>query len=453
MKYFFLLTILSLQALAVTESEVLESVQKHFPLIEEAELKYRASVEDARSARGAFDHKIVFKSRNRIEEKYDNNYFEATIERQTALNGLGLIAGQRQGIGHFPAYDGKYETSGAGEIFAGISLPLLRNFSSDELRLEANLTRIKKEQTHTELQLKKNLYAHKALSVYYKWLLSNKVLQIRKEALEIANERQEMLGKKFSAGDIEKIKLNDGLRSLDKRRDELTKSMIENKKYSFELSLYLRNSDGSPRIVESIQLESEGLPKIRTTNFVEDTLPQIRILKLEREIREAEKKFYSQSVLPGLDLQLLGAKELSGNRPYDPESLQIGVKFDLPLENNKAEGKNVSASYKLQALDRQLRYVSQELRTMYDFVTLAQLQSKERWQITSREFENTRKMAQAERVRFTQGASDLFTVNLREQDVFETHIKLWTIWYEANQYALDGQLYAADFTKRPVTSK
>ena len=130
----------------------------NFPLIEEARLKASVAGAEETAAEGAFDYKLMFKSRNRIEEKYDNNFFETSIERQTGFGGSTLFAGHRQGQGHFPAYDGKYETSGGGEIFAGISVPLLRNFKTDEFRTNLRVKHIEKKQAELQVHLKKMIY-------------------------------------------------------------------------------------------------------------------------------------------------------------------------------------------------------------------------------------------------------------------------------------------------------
>ena len=150
MKILILVLIFSIKIFALTESDVTRLVLANFPLILEAELKAKSAKGELTSAEGAFDHKLIFKSRNRVEDKYDNQYFETTIERQTALGGTSLVAGHRQGLGHFPAYDGKYQTSGAGEIFAGLSFPILRNLETDEFRTNLKIKQIEKKQAELE---------------------------------------------------------------------------------------------------------------------------------------------------------------------------------------------------------------------------------------------------------------------------------------------------------------
>jgi outer membrane protein TolC len=432
---------------ALTEDEVVKSVLDHFPLIEEAELKLSSSEQEVLAAEGAFDHKLKFKSRNRIEDKYDNQYFETILERQTSLKGINLVTGHRQGLGHFPGYDKKYKTSGAGEIFAGLSIPLLRNFSTDEYRTNLKIKNIEKEQSKEQLKLKKMIYIHKALSIYYKWVLESQKLKINRGIYELAKSRHEMIEKKFKAGDLEQFKVIDNLRAIDKRASELLKNEIELNKVRVELSLYVRDEKGFPKNLTMDSDTELKLKKPEQVPTVKNELenPQLEILRMEIEKLQADRDFYEQSKLPGLSVELLGSKELSPNPAYDPRSLQVGVSFDFPLENRKAEGKTVSSLYKIGALKKQRDFLSQELQRQIDFFISASSQSKERWVISDREFVNTNKMADAEKKRWLQGASDLFIVNLREQDVADADIRRWSALYDYHQYVLDAKLFSASF--------
>ncbi len=438
----FFLALFSSAGFCLTEADVRKSVLENFPLIEAAVLKSKAADGDVQSAQGAFDHKLTFKSRNRIEDEYDNGYIESTLERMTPFRGVSLIAGHRQGLGRFPSYDGKYQTSGAGEIFAGLSVPLLRNSGTDELRTGLAIAQIEKQQVEEELRLKKNVYLHKALSLFIKWRLEEQKLAIRKGILALAEDRTQMLERRLKAGDLEAIKLTDNVRSIRKREDELMKAEIEVSRFRTELSLYLPGSQlqGSPPPLES----SLHVEKKASDTFL-DSVPQVRIAELEVKKMRLSEELFEQERLPGLAVDVLGAKELSQNDPYDPESLMVGVKFDYPLENRKARGKTVAFSYKAQAAQKQNAYIRQELSRFHDFSVESALTSLKRWQTVSEEFENTVRMATAEKTKWTQGSSDLFLVNIREQDVADADIRRWTALYEVKQFELDAKLFSAGF--------
>lgn len=428
----------SLSASAVTPAELRSHVIRNFPLIEEARLKREAADEEVRAARGDFDHKLKFKSQNRIEDKYENQYFETMIERNTGVQGITLIAGHRQGSGTFPAYDGKYDTSALGEIYAGLSLPLLRDRATDPSRTNLVLARLDREISREEIRMKEFMYVHKALSLYYKWIAEKRILEINRELLSLARDRGTMLEKKFHRGDIERVKLTDNERTLAKREAEVQKSEVKLRAIEAGLLLFLPETDS---IAEISGVEIPGLKNPELGPFAHpENLPQIRILSLEKKKNKALEDLYDQSRLPGLSVNVLGARELSPNNPYDPDRAQLGLAFDLPLENRKARGKTVAQSYKIRGLEKRIEYTVREFERNYDAARSTIELSLRRFQTTTLEAEKTRKMAEAEQMRFRMGGSELFTVLLRELDVADVEIRKWTAWYDFHQAVLDAKL-------------
>jgi outer membrane protein TolC len=328
--------------------------------------------------------------------------------------------------------------TGIGSMLSGV----LRNFQTDEFRTNLSNSEIQKEISKVELELKQNIYIHKALSLYYKWLLANKKLEIRESILKIALERQGMLEKKFKAGDVEKLKLVDNERSIEKRKDELLKSQIEWLDIKTQLEIYYRNSNGEPHSLVKNTLPQDVPKEIFETSAGFEELPQIKIINREIKIFENNRNLFKQSRLPGLQLEVLGARELSANDPYDPEALQVGLKFDFPLENRKAQGKTVSAEYKYLALKKKRDYLVLKLKQQFDYSLTAQRNGLLRWKTTSNEFQKTTDLSNAERKRWAQGASDLYIVNLREQDTADADIKRWNIWYDYHQSILDTKLFS-----------
>lgn len=347
-------------------------------------------------------------------------------------------------MGHFPTYDGKYRTSGAGEIFAGLSVPLLRNLQTDEFRTNLKLKQIEVKQAEVQMNLKKMIYLHKALTSYYKWILETQKLKINKNILDLAIARHDMIQRKFEAGDIERIKVTDNQRAIDKRNGDIIKNEIDLSRVRAELSIFLRDENGNPLAISHETNPEFILQKNETISFTTDISrnPQLEVLSLEKEKLKLESLFFDQSRLPGLNFELLGAKELSQNDPYDPQSLQVAVKFDFPLENRKAEGKTIAYEYKLKAIDKNIQLLESELFQQLSFFIKASSDSKNRWKVTTNEYDGAKKMADAEKKRWAQGASDLFIINLREQDVADVDIRRWTALYDYHQYHLDARLFS-----------
>jgi outer membrane protein, heavy metal efflux system len=419
---------------AYTPEEVTQLVLDRFPLIEEADRKARAQEAMELSAKGSFDHKLKAKTLKRIEDKYDNDFFQVELQRQTGLGGLALVAGLRQGTGVFPAYDGKLETSSAGEIFAGLTLPLLQGFKTDEARSNLGIAKLESEQAKEELRLKKNMYVHKALSLYYKWLLTRKIVGVQESILKLAETREEMVGRRHRQGDVEGIKKTDAERSVLKRRSEVLKTKAKQRLLEAELRLYL------PELPENDILPETPWPQKSKGALLLSELPQLKILNLERQKIEIRRRLAENQKLPELSVSLLGSKELSRDVPYDPEVLQVAVGFSFPLENRKARGKSVAEEYKKGALEKRLEFGSQDYSFSYEALKDSYKILLQSWTNLKSEAKSTDTMARGERAKWRQGGSDLYFVNLREEDVADVEIKKWSTIVELAQTDLDLRL-------------
>lgn len=430
---------------ALSEKEIIRSVIDHYPLIEESALKAEAAEADVTAAKGAFDHKLMVKSRLWRQRPYNNEYLETYLERQTPFLGAKIVAGHRQGAGEFNFYDLKKDTSSAGQIFAGITMPLLRNLSTDSYRTDLEISKIQKEQADQQVRLKKLVYVHKALSLYYKWVLQSKRVEISEQILDLAKTRQEMLEKKFKAGDTDKLKVTDNRRQINKRESEWIENDIELLKLATELSLYVRDSEGKPVLVKR-QTDAEQTllaPLIQKAGVNNNSNPQLKILSFEQKINDAQFKLNDQGRLPGLNVGVTGGRELSNRPGYGDHILEVGINFDFPLENRKADGKSVSYHYKQKAVEKEILYMKQQLDQQFSFSREASDNSHKRWEVSNREYENTKKVADGERKKWTLGATDLFVVNLREQDQADVDQRRWKALYEYHQYNLDASLFSA----------
>ena len=430
----------------LSPERVQQSVLKNFPLIEEAERKREAARERELATRGEFDTKLKFKAANRIDSKYEYQHLETSIEKTLPIQGLTVFAGHRQGLGNVPAYTGKYGTSSTGEVFAGLSVPVLRNRGVDSARLDRSLARIDVEVADTEVRLKRNAYVFKALSTYQKWKLTHQKWRIYRDLLKLAEERQVMLDKRVQAGDVERIKLTDNQRSINKRKDELLELEQELEGLNAYLGLYVRDPAGEPIDVATYRPE-ESVPRPSDVEFGVDVShnPQLQVLDRQLEQVMQEEDFGRNQMLPQVNLDAQAIRDVGDSADYDRHRWQVGVSVEIPLENRKGSGKRSAARAKRLALEQQRRYVRNELVNVLKRAARQIHLASERTKLITQELENARLLAQAERKRWMRGDSDLYIVALREQDTADVEAKLWTAYYEFEQLQLDARLSLASF--------
>jgi hypothetical protein len=444
MSLVFLLSFAVARAEVLTADQVTKSVLANFPLIAEAESKNVATREKLAATRGAFDTKLKLKTANRTDSHHDYAHIETSLEKTLAFQGLTVFAGHRQGLGDIPGYTGKYETSSAGEIFAGLSLPILRGRGINEARTDRAVAELEADLTAVEVRLKRNASVYKALSTFQKWKLVHRKERIYSALLKIAEDRQTMLEKRVHAGDLERLKLTDNQRSINKRRDEWLGVRQDLEGLNAVLGLFVRAADGEPRDARDFTPD-DAAPRPSDLHFGGDIdqNPQVMVIDRRLEQLHREEALGKNLMLPMLNVEASTTRDLDPDGYYDKQRVQVGVVFEYPLENHKGTGKRNAARASVVAAEQQRRYLRNELSNTLRRAEVQIHIATERSKVLARELDNARVLAEAERRRWAHGDSDLYIVTLREQDVADAEAKLWTAYYEFEQLQLDARLALA----------
>ncbi len=284
-----LLISLAAQAEVLTSEDVTRSVLRNYPLIVEAEQKSTSAREKLSATTGEFDTKLKVKAANRAESKYEYAHLETALEKMLPYQGLTVFAGHRRGLGSIPAYTGKYETSSAGEIFAGLSLPILRGRATDQARTDRTVAGLEADLTAVEVRLKKNAFVYKALSTYQKWKLTHRKERIYSSLLKIAEDRQVMLDKRVRAGDVERLKLTDNQRSINKRKDEWLDVRQDLEGLNAVLGLFVRTPEGEPRDARDFSPD-DATPRPTDLHFGGDVDQNPQLLVIDRRLDQLRRE-------------------------------------------------------------------------------------------------------------------------------------------------------------------
>lgn len=445
----FTLMCSSAWAQVLTAGDVQTSVLANFALIQESHLKASASAATATSANGEFDTKLKAKSSNRIDEQYDYRILETSLEKRIPSTSLKVFTGYAQALGNIPAYTGRYETGSAGEAFVGLQLPLLRDRSIDEARFQLLNAELERKMASLDLTIKKNFYVYKGLSAFEKWRLAYSKHQIKQTVLRIANERQVMLDKRVRAGDLERIKLIDNQRSVDKRNEERLAAELELAMAQLNLGLYYRpTSDGSVNL-KTFTPSARSVAVARKDEFrIEfQRLPQAGLLDLEISSSRQAEKLNRSLALPDLVFDATAFQRFSKIRDYNPNRLQVGLQLEIPLENRKANGKSAAADFKAQAIEKRKAYLELEMQTSLEQLFETARLNAERALVIERELQGAQLMAEAERKKWQRGDTDLFLVAIREQEAADVEARLRTVEYEVAQAELDRKFLLNQFVE------
>lgn len=436
----FLALLLNQASFAITLKDVIQSVEKSFPMTRAAEAEKGVAEGRVQTSEGEFDIRFRGNAARVFGDQYNTTRFDALIEKPTAIWGTSLFAGYRSSNGVFPPYYGLSDAPSPGQMRAGLNVPLLRDGPLDGRRAGLAQSVIGRDAA-VQLSAQQRIEIRRdATMVYWEWLAAVKRLEVFEELLHVASERGSQLEVQVKRGDLPKFDVDDNRRAILQREAQKVASERALQEASFRLALYLRDDKGTPRTIdrgagtEPLALPSDishapygPLPRTELKEEEKAAIasrPDVARIRARKQQIELDIKLASNQVLPRLDLQFGAVRNMaSGLYAKYGNGFEIGAGLEIPLQVNVAEGRGESARATLIQIEAQeellMQRVEQELRD----VLSALEQARKRVELAGLEFQTAHLLEQGERRRFKLGSSNLIFVNLREQQSSEAMIR------------------------------
>lgn len=402
--------------------ELLESVDRSFPLLDAARREQDAAVGAAVEARGAFDFKVKA-SGETLQSYYGNERVKASLEQPLAPLGMTLFGGYRIGRGDFASYDAKALTLDNGELNAGLSLPLLRDRSVDTRRADLRTTDIGVTIAAQAVAKARLSYFKDALKQYWDWVAAGRQLAVAHALLALAERRDTDLQTAVGLGQLAPVERTDNMRVIFQRRAAVVSAQRVVEATSINLSLYFRGLDGAPRRPPADRLperlpEPTPLTPEDETRAIEEALvrrPEVLGLRSKRGQQEVETSLAGNALLPSLNLFADVSRDYGeGSFTRRGNELAAGLFFELPMQRRKASGKLAQARAKLAMIDAELRFAQDRVRNEVQDAASAVRAAYASVDLVRQELTLARELESLERDRFQLGDSTQFLVNLRE---------------------------------------
>lgn len=404
-------------------SDVLGSVGRTHPQMEQAQLGIDKAEGKALAARGGFDPTLAIKSKWSPVGYYNSGQVDTLVRQATPAWGLGVFAGYRVGWGSYPSYKGDLETLSGGELRAGVDVPLVRNGPIDSRRAKIKKTKIgqiaaKRGRDSANLELQRD-----AARAYWTWVAAGLRLGVARDLLSIAERRDTGLKVQADAGAIERIKVVDNRRLVLDRQAKVVAAQQKFETAALKLSLFLRNDDREPVAPGEDRLPTAlptpvGLDVSALDDEVARALarrPELAEAQASRRAAAVDVRLARNQMAPEINVQSFVAKDLGrGPEELAPTEWGIGVVVAIPLPLRAARGEFRVAKAGLSAADAKLRglrdKIGVEVRAAHVALTAAQRTVG----LAREQVQTTETLAKAERTRFREGATDLLIVDLRE---------------------------------------
>ncbi len=416
----------------LTLAEVLDSVNKNFPPLLAALQEKPLAEADVLSALGRFD--INVRARTDFEEAgiYDSQRLDFGIDQQLQTGGISYFTGYRVAAGSYASYDGKVNTSSAGEYRAGVRVPLTRDRAIDPRRADLYKTQIGRRVADLSIDQQRIVITQSATRRYWDWVAAGQRFAVARAALEIAERRDAFLKEAVERGAIPAIDVTDNERVILQRRGFLVEARRQLELATIDLSLFFRDANGEPVLVEANRLppafpEPRAIDDQRLRQDIETALdrrPEVRRFLLQRDQADIDRRLAINQQYPGIDAFAQYFRQLATDRvARGPDEIRYGVTFDLPFQRRVARGREQAAEARLTQIDQRTRFQRDQIVAEVQDAISAVRAAFQRVGVLTNEVVATRRVEVAERDRYELGDSNLFTLNLREIATVDAQIR------------------------------
>ncbi|GGY56999.1 TolC family protein [Parvularcula lutaonensis] len=411
---------------------VSQSARTHYPAVLAAEAERRSAEGSLLSARGSFDTRVESEARARLEGFYSGDILTTTVKRPLGPLGAEVYGGYRISDGDFPTYEDYYFTNRAGEGKIGILFSLLRDRSIDARRFGVAQAELGLELAELDLLLTRINVQREALIAYWRWVAAGRELAAYRSLLTLAEERDRALRREVASGARAEIFLTENAQNLTRRRELVRQAERDLALAANRLSLFLRSDDGTPIIPDPDRLpESFPLTPAVPSADAYATLamrPELRALALERDLAENERRLARNDLQPRLDARIEALNDFGdigpGGASRDPAELVAGVTLSVPIGRREARGRLRSAEAEIEALEQQRRLLRDRIEQELSDIIITLNTARDVLALSRQEVEQASIMARSENELFRGGASDIFRINLREEALADSRVRL-----------------------------
>lgn len=415
--------------------EVLTSTETHHPSLAATRTGADRARGQVLSARGAFDPRLRVRGALQPIGYYEWGTVDTEIRARTLAAGLTPFAGWRLGRGTFPVYDGRSLTARAGEVRAGLELPLLRDSAIDGPRTARRKADNGRRIADAEIESRRLELLRDAAISYWEWVAANERADIRARQLDLAKERDEGIRRQITDGNTAEIESLDNSRVIATREVALVAALRDAQRAGFELSLFLRDANGAPstpgeerrpadlelppRLALDVDLEADIAEALRRR-------PEVTLFEQRRRNAELDARLARNQRLPVLGAQAYVAKDLGEPLPQlSPVELGVGIVFEVPMALRTARGDAQVARADLRRVAHEQRFLAERIAVEVKNAHTEMTAARRRAELAQTQADLAEQLAEAERARFGFGDSTILFVNLREEaaaDAAASHV-------------------------------
>ena len=411
-----------------TPEAFIEQIRLYHPIARQANIQVKIAAAELLSARGGFDPSMnADASRKTFDGKNYYNYNNPELKIPTPI-GIDVKTGLENSGGNFL----NTESTVGRASYIGLDIPLAKGLLMDRRRAVLQQAKIFRSQSEQERLVMLNDLLFDAYTNYWQWAGAFQLYSVYSKFVDVANNRLRLMRIAYTNGDRAAIDTVEAFTQVQNYQLQQSEALLELNNTRIELSNYLWLANDNP-----YQLPLQYAPDTIqfATNFAPQELdalvelsaqqnPLIRTYQFKLNSLEVERKLKFQSLLPTLNLNAnLLNRDYYVLKGVDAMMLQNnykwGVQFKLPLFLREGRGEYRKTQLKIKETDlefaRKRWQIENKIRSYYNENILLQQQL----QTAQSMYNNYSSLLRNEELKFNQGESSLFLINIRETKVLE----------------------------------
>ena len=420
----------------LTSVDFINIVRSFHPVVKQTNIEIEKTKAGILMARGGFDPLAYVNSNQKtFDGKLYYRYTNPELKIPTWY-GIELKAGLENNNGVFL----NEETTSGQTSYVGIAVPLAKGLLMDSRRAILKQSKIFRQQSISEQQNTINNLLNDAYASYWNWAKEYQVYKILSNAVVINEQRFALVKIGFRQGDRAAIDTIEALAQLQNFQYLQSESLVQLRNANVVLSAFLWLENNMFYQLREDVIPNDEWLRLNVTNIPVEPLndilsnarrthPKLSIFSFKLQGLEVERRLKFQSLLPTLNVKanLLnrGYDVFKGANPgFYENNNKFGIDFGLPLRLSEGRGSYRIAKLKIAETNLDLSLTQQEIENKIRFYYNDVLGLQKQIAIYEQAYRNYQTLLRGEEIRFREGESTLFLLNIRENKVLEALQKL-----------------------------
>lgn len=413
-------------------SQFINNVRAYHPLIKLAGAVGEIGEESVNAARGNYDPNISGSYSNKyFQGKEYYSVFESEI-KQALFTNQSIKAGFEYGSGNY--LNPSDFTPGNGVAYLGIEASLLQGLVIDKRRADVLKAKHYRNMSENEKRHISNTVLFESACAYSDWLLKRGAFKVNRYFTDLALVRLEGIKALSLAGERPSIDTTETAMLLQQRFLDLQTAIIEFQKQSAFIAInnWQNNEAASFDANLSPSDSLEQLMELVSKKFMEDNTadgrnnPLVLQYRSKLDLLDVERRYRAELIKPVLNFNynLLSIPVNTGDFPsLSPNNYKWGAQLAFPLFLRNSRAELSMAKLRLNSTTFEFELKQTEIRNKLNFTASSVKVFAQQLQTAERNLDYSKRMLEAEKLKFENGESSIFLINARENKWLEAELK------------------------------